>query len=354
MCVVIFVVTAIVAVLLPGGADPSEPDADHLPTLAGRHGLEVGTAVAVNPLVHDDEYQRVITDNYTSVTAENAMKWQHVQPERGEFDWSGPDTIVGFADDHDLSVRGHTLLWHNQLPSWLADGSWEAGELREVLREHTESLVGRYQGRVTAWDVINEPFEDGEPELRENIWHRTLGEDYIAEALRLAHEVDPEAKLYINEFNIEGGGDKADALYELAQDLLDRDVPLHGIGFQSHFVHDQVPENMAEEMRRFTDLGLEVTVTEVDIRIPEPATEENLAAQGQEYKHVMQACLDVPRCVGVTTWGVADHHSWIPEWFPGFTAALPFDEDYAAKPARTGMVEALSRRRRAGRETGAR
>lgn len=354
MCVVIFVVTAIVAVLLPRGTDVSETDAEHLPTLAGRHGLEMGTAVAINPLVHDDDYQRTITDNYTSVTAENTMKWQHVQPRRGEFDWSGPDTVVGFADDHDLTVRGHTLVWHNQLPSWVADDSWEADELREVLREHTEALMGRYQGRVSAWDVINEPFEDDGPELRENIWYSTLGEDYIAEALHLAHEVDPESDLYINEFDIEGGGEKTDALHELAQDLLDRDVPLHGIGFQSHFVHGQVPENLAEEMRRFTDLGLKVAVTEVDIRIPEPVTEENLAAQGQEYRHVVQTCVQVPRCVGVTTWGVADHHSWIPEWFPGFDSALPFDEDYVAKPARAGMVEALNRRRRAGRDTGAR
>lgn len=340
MCVVIFILVTVLVLILPS---PSEEPSSELPGLAEAHGIKLGVAVAVNPLAHDAEYRDLVTDHYTSVTAENTMKWQHVQPQRYEFDWSGPDLMVDFAEEHGLSVRGHTLLWHNQQPDWLAQGFFDAEELRTVMREHTEALLGRYEGRINSWDVINEPFEDGSPELRQNLWHQTLGEDYIAEALWTAHEVDPQAKLYINEFGVEGGGDKADALYELSANLLERGAPLHGIGFQGHFVHGNVPDDLAQNMQRFADLGLDVEISELDVRIPEPVTPQELAAQAEEYRYVLESCLEVSRCVGVSVWGVADAHSWIPEWFPGYTAALPFDEDYAPKPALGGMVEALSR-----------
>ncbi|WP_344013962.1 endo-1,4-beta-xylanase [Nocardiopsis exhalans] len=346
VCVVIFVVVTVLVLVLPA---PVEEPASELPGLAEAHGIKLGVAVAVNPLAHDAVYRDLVTDHYTSVTAENTMKWQHVQPERYEFDWSGPDLMVDFAEDNGLSVRGHTLLWHNQQPDWLAQGFFDADELRTVMREHTEALLGRYEGRIDSWDVINEPFEENSSELRENLWYQTLGEDYIAEALWMAHEVDPEAKLYINEFNTEGSGEKADALYELSSSLLERGVPLHGIGFQGHFVHGSVPDDLAENMQRFADLGLDVEISELDVRIPEPATPEDLAAQADEYRHVLESCLAVSRCVGVSVWGVTDAHSWIPEWFPGYTAALPFDEDYAPKPALGGMVEALSRNGRRAR-----
>lgn len=341
VCVVIFLVTAVVSVVVPDAPQENGVEREELPELAEGHGLDLGVAVAINPLVHDREYQELASTHYTSVTAENAMKWQHVQPERDEFDWSGPDTVMDYADEHGLDVRGHTLLWHNQQPSWLSEGSWDSDELRGVMREHIQALLGRYEGQVSAWDVINEPFEDDSADMREHVFYQTLGEDYIAEALRMAHEADPEAQLYINEFNIEYAGEKSDALYDLVSDLVEQDVPLDGIGFQSHFVHGEVPEDMAEQMRRYTDLGLEVAVTELDVRIPEPPTEAELQAQAQEYQQVVSACLDVPRCVGVSVWGVSDEHSWIPEWFPGYTAALPFDEDYESKPAYDGMVEAL-------------
>ncbi|OLT26405.1 1,4-beta-xylanase [Nocardiopsis sp. CNR-923] len=339
-CSAVLVAAAVLAVALPevGGRE------SEVPVLAAEHGVDMGVAVAVEPLLWDGDYRHVVTSTYTSVTAENTMKWDSVQPERGEFDWSGPDAVVDFAERNGLDVRGHTLLWHNQQPDWLSGGSFGPEELRRVMHEHVARLVGRYEGRIGAWDVINEPFADEGTELRDNLWYGVLGPDYIAEALWAAHEADPGARLYINEFGIEDGGPKADALYALARDLVERGAPLHGIGFQSHFVHGQVPEDLAGTMRRFTELGLEVAVTELDVRVPEPPTEEALADQAGEYRRVVEACLDVAGCVGVTVWGVGDGHSWIPEWFPGYTAATPFDEDYRPKPALDGIVEALARR----------
>ncbi len=342
LCTVIFLITAILALTLP--AQPEPASAGQLPRLARQSDIDLGVAVAVNPLVHDREYRSVVTEHYTSLTAENTMKWEYVQPQRHTFDWSGPDTVVGFAERNGLHVHGHTLLWHNQQPAWLAQGTWTPDELRQVMREHMQALMGRYQGRVTSWDIINEPFEDSGPRLRQNLWYQVLGRDYIAQALTMAHEIDPQARLYINEFGIEGGGPKTDALYQLVTTLLERGVPLHGIGFQSHFIHGHVPDDLAQQLRRFTDLGLEVSISELDVRIPEPVPEGALQDQAREYAQVVQACLDVPRCVRVSVWGVSDQHSWIPEWFPGYTAALPFDDSYAPKPALNAMVQTLSRR----------
>ncbi len=342
LCAVILLVTAVLTLTLPAQPEPSGPG--RLPQLAHQSDIDLGVAVAVNPLVHDSEYRSVVTEHYTSLTAENTMKWEYVQPQRHTFDWSGPDTVVDFAERNNLTVHGHTLLWHNQQPAWLAQGTWTPDELRQIIREHMQALMGRYQGRVTSWDIINEPFEDSGPRLRDNLWHQVLGEDYIAEALTTAHETDPQARLYINEFGIEGGGPKTDALYELVTTLLDRGVPLHGIGFQSHFIHGHVPDDLSRQLRRFTDLGLEVSISELDVRIPEPVPNGALQDQAREYAQVVQACLDVPRCVRVSVWGVSDQHSWIPEWFPGYTAALPFDDSYTPKPALNAMVQTLSRR----------
>lgn len=342
LCTVILTVTGILVAVLP---EP-EQEGHLLPGLARDRGIDLGVAVAVDPLAHDRLYRGIVEDHYTSVTAENGMKWEHVQPERGEYDWSGPDAIVDFATDNGLNVRGHTMLWHNQQPDWLANGDWDAESLSAVVHDHVTTVMERYRGRVSAWDVINEPLEDGGPQMRRNLWYEVLGPDYIAQTLYSAHAADPDAELYINEFGIESAGPKADALYDLVADLVERGVPVHGIGFQSHFVHGNVSDDLAEQMRRYTDLGLEVAVTELDVRIPEPVTDEDLREQRGEYRDVLTACLEVEGCVNVTVWGVTDAHSWIPEWFPGTDAALPFDTAYRPKPALSGMVDALSRRGR--------
>lgn len=342
LCAVILTVTGVLVAVLP---EP-EQEGHLLPGLARAHGIDLGVAVAVGPLTDDRRYRGIVEDHYTSVTAENIMKWQYVQPERGEFDWSGPDTIVDFATERDLNVRGHTMLWHNQQPAWLSEGDWDAESLSGVVHEHVTTVMERYRGRISAWDVINEPLEDGGPEMRRNLWYEVLGPDYIAQTLYSAHAADPDARLYINEFGIESAGPKADALYDLVAGLVERGVPVHGVGFQSHFVHGHVPDDLAEQMRRYTDLGLEVAVTELDVRIPEPVTDEELRDQRREYRDALAACLEVDGCVNVTVWGVTDAHSWIPEWFPGYNAALPFDDAYRPKPALAGMVEALSRRGR--------
>ncbi|KIH99173.1 1,4-beta-xylanase [Streptomonospora alba] len=338
----LLLVTVLAVVAVRAAAGPTQAGGVPLRDLAAERGIRIGAAANPYLLEREPDYRALLAEQYGSMTAENVMKWDSLQPERGVYDFSTADVLTAFADEHDQQMRGHTVLWHNQNPEWLDQGEFGPEELRSIMRDHIDTVVGEhFAGRVYAWDVINEPFRDGSGELRPNLWLNTLGRGYIAEALHMAHEADPDARLYINDFNIEGRNPKSDALYDLAESLLEEGAPLHGIGFQGHFHAGGVPEDMAENMRRFTDLGLEVTVTELDVSIKMPASAEELRTQARDYRAVVENCLEVGGCTGVTVWGIGDADSWIPSWFPGRGAALPFDEDYAPKPAYGSLQEAL-------------
>jgi endo-1,4-beta-xylanase len=208
------------------------------------------------------------------------------------------------------------------------------------MNDHIALEVGRYKGRLAAWDVVNEPFnEDGT--YRQTLWYNGLGVDYIAQALTAARAADPAAKLYINDYNVEGVNAKSTALYNLVRDLKARGVPIDGVGLQAHLILGQVPSTLQQNIQRFADLGLDVAITELDIRMQLPATEAKLAQQRTEYEAVVKACVAVTRCTGLTVWGFTDSDSWIPDTFPGEGAATPYDENYAPKPAYYGIVTAL-------------
>ena len=177
---------------------------------------------------------------------------------------------VAFAQAHNQKVRGHTLVWHNQLPVWLAGGSFSAAELKTILKDHITTEMSRYKGKIYAWDVVNEAFND-DGTWRESIWYKGLGKEYIADALKWAHEADPTAKLYVNDYNIDGGGAKSDAWYDLVKSLRAAGVPLDGIGFQGHFdLQYAFPGDMTQNMQRFSDMGLDVAVTELDCESTPP------------------------------------------------------------------------------------
>ena len=309
--------------------------------LAEARGVEIGTALAVGHLGNDPEYARLGGAEFNAATAENAMKWDALQPSRGQFNWGGADSFMATARANGQAVRGHTLVWHSQLPSWVSNGGFSPDQLRNVMGEHIGAVAGRYSGQVAYWDVANEIFlEDGS--WRGSVFYDTLGEGFVADALRMAHEADPNAKLYLNDYNIDGINPKSDAYYNLARSLLQQGVPLDGIGMQAHLINGQVPHDMRQNMQRFADLGLDVAVTELDVRIQMPADEGELWQQGQDYRQVMENCLAVDRCVGVTVWGIVDKYSWVPGVFPGYGAALPFNDQYQPKPAYYGLEQALA------------
>jgi endo-1,4-beta-xylanase len=239
-------------------------------------------------------------------------------------------------------VRGHTLVWHNQLPAWLTQGSFSNAELRDLLRQHVSQVVRRYRGRISEWDVVNEAFnEDGT--LRDTPWLRALGPDYLAQVFRWAHRADPSAKLYINDYNVESINPKSTALYNLVRDLRSQGVPVDGVGLQAHLsLQYPFPGDLSQNIRRFAAMGVDVAITEADVRMPLPVTAQQLAEQADYYAQLMQSCLGERRCVSLTVWGFTDAYSWVPGWFPGEGAATPLDENYQPKPAYDALRDVLS------------
>ncbi|WP_306316510.1 MULTISPECIES: endo-1,4-beta-xylanase [unclassified Streptomyces] len=321
-----------------GGKKP--PASATLHDLARAQGRYFGSAVD-NPELADTPYANLLGREFGQTTPGNGMKWYATEPQRGVFDFTAGDEIVDYARANGLKVRGHTLLWHSQLPDWLTSGTWTADELRSILKNHITTEVKHYRGKVFAWDVANEIMnEDGT--YRENIFYKTLGPGYIADALRWARAADPKVKLYLNDYNVEGTGAKSDAYYALIKRLKADGVPIDGFGMQAHLALQYgFPYRMKENIQRFAELGVDVAITELDIRMILPADAAKLAQQADWYGQVTDACLAVKRCVGITLWGYSDRHSWIPDFFEGEGAALPWDENLQHKPAYDAIREAL-------------
>ncbi len=194
----------------------------------GRSGVDVGAAVDADALRSDDTYREAVAANFTSVTPENAMKWTVIRPQADEWDWAAADEIVDFAEQEGLDVRGHTLVWGqdagNGLPAWLEQIE-DPAELRAAVERGIREQVGRYRGRVDRWDVVNEPLDHVGAELNDNVFLERLGPGYIGDAFRAAAAADPDAELWLNDFSTEIQPDKADALVELVEQLVDDDAP---------------------------------------------------------------------------------------------------------------------------------
>ncbi|KAH9945064.1 endo-1,4-B-xylanase A [Epithele typhae] len=284
-----------------------------------------------------------ILDNkseFGQLTAANSMKWDATEPSRGDFTFSSGDQIANLAKANGQLLRGHNCVWYNQLPSWVSSGGFSAAQLTSVIQTHCSTLLTHYKGQAYAWDVVNEPFND-DGTWRSDVFYNTLGTSYVQIALEAARAADPGAKLYINEYNIEYTGAKATALLSLAKSLLAAGVPLDGIGFQCHFIVGQVPTSLQTVMQQFTALGLEVAITELDIRMTLPATNALLAQQETDYENVVKACMNVKGCVGITVWDFTDEYSWVPGTFSGQGEACPWNQNLQKKPAYSGITAAL-------------
>ncbi|KAF9563191.1 endo-1,4-beta xylanase [Agrocybe pediades] len=260
------------------------------------------------------------------------------EPSRGTFTFNGGDAIVQQAESRGQLVRGHNCVWHNQLPDWVTAGNFDNATLLSIVQNHCGTLVGHYKGKILSWDVVNECLND-DGTFRQSVFFNTTGLAYIKTALRTARAADPKAKLYINDFNIEGSGAKSTALMNLVKELKSEGVPIDGIGVQSHLIVGEVPTTMRQNLQDFADLGVEVAITELDIRMNLPETPALLAQQEKDYQTVISACKAVRGCIGVTLWDWTDKFSWVPGTFAGQGAACPWDENFKRKPAYLGIVK---------------
>ncbi|WP_431682363.1 endo-1,4-beta-xylanase [Kitasatospora sp. KL5] len=310
------------------GAAGTAHAAGTLGASAAAKGRYFGTAVAANHL-GESAYATTLDTEFNSVTPENEMKWDAVEATRNSFNFGSADQIVSHAQGKGMKVRGHTLVWYSQLPGWV--GGLGAADLRTAMNNHITQVMTHYKGKIYAWDVVNEAFQDGGSGARRSSpFQDKLGNGYIEEAFRTARSVDPGAKLCYNDYNTDGQNAKSNAVYAMVKDFKQRGVPIDCVGFQSHFNSaSPVPSDYRANLQRFADLGVDVQITELDI-------EGSGSAQAANYTSVVNACLAVSRCTGITVWGITDKYSWRSSGTP-----LLFDGNYGKKAAYTAVLTAL-------------
>lgn len=267
---------------------------------AAQSGRYFGTAVAAYKL-GDSTYSTILNREFNMVTAENEMKWDTIEPSRGSFNFGPGDQIANQASSHGQRLRGHTLVWHSQLPSWVSSIG-DATTLRSVMTNHITQVMNHYKGRTYAWDVVNEAFADGSSGgRRATVFQNLLGDGYIETAFRTARSADPAAKLCYNDYNIEDwNAAKTQGVYRMVQDFRNRGVPIDCVGFQGHFGTGGPPSTFQTTLANFAALGVDVQVTELDIA----------QAGTTAYANAVRACLNVARCNGITVWGIRDSDSW--------------------------------------------
>src|ERR1017187_9100666 len=346
------------AVMLAGAAPLAAQTT--LRQAAAARGIPIGAAASADEygsdLLLNASYANLLSTQYDMLEPGNAMKWQVTQPGINTFNFGPGDELVAFAQANGMRVRGHNLCWYQQNPNWLAPyaASATTAQMAAVLQNHINTQVTHFAGKVFAWDVVNEAFTDSSPStLRDIVWLDNpgigagTGTGYIEQAFRWAHAADPNALLFYNDYSIEGPGAKFNAVLAMVQDFVNRGVPINGVGFEMHLTLGGYPSpaGLAQNMQALAALGIQVHITEMDVRVPVLssglATDTELAQQATVYQNIMTVCLQQPNCTAFQMWGVAYGDSWIPGFAPGFGAALPFDFNYQPTPAFSALMTAM-------------
>jgi len=297
---------------------------------AAQSGRYYGAAIAA-PKLNDGAYTTIASREFNMVTAENEMKIDATEPNQNQFNFTNADRVFNWAVQNGKQVRGHTLAWHNQQPPWMQGLS--GGALRNAMINHINGVLAHYRGRMAYWDVVNEAFADGSGTRRDSNLQRT-GNDWIEVAFRTARAADPGPKLCYNDFNIEDwNASKTQAVFQMVRDFKSRGVPIDCVGFQGHFGSGGMPANFQTTLTNFAGLGVDVAITELDIA----------QAGATQYANVARACKNVPRCVGITVWGVRDSDSWRSGEVP-----LQFDGGGNKKASYNSVLDVLN----AGTTTG--
>ncbi|MBX6386906.1 MAG: endo-1,4-beta-xylanase, partial [Microbispora sp.] len=304
---------------------PANAAASTLGEAAAQSGRYFGTAISASKL-GDSTYVSIANREFNMITAENEMKIDATEPNQGQFNFTNADRIYNWAVQNGKQVRGHTLAWHSQQPGWMQALSGSA--LRQAMINHINGVMAHYKGKIPYWDVVNEAFDDGTGGRRDSNLQRT-GNDWIEVAFRTARAADPSAKLCYNDYNIENWTwAKTQGVYNMVKDFKQRGVPIDCVGFQSHFNSGSpYNSNFRTTLQNFAALGVDVAITELDIEGASPTT----------YANVVNDCLAVPRCVGITVWGVRDSDSW-----RSYQNPLLFDGNGNKKSAYTAVLNALN------------
>jgi endo-1,4-beta-xylanase len=320
----------------------------------------VGVAVSAGDL-KDPQKVALILSQFNSLTPENAMKMGPIHPEENRYNWRDADSIVAFAQAHHLRVRGHNLCWHEQTPGWLFKGANGRLVTKDVLlkrlKDHITTVVSRYKGKIYAWDVVNEAIDDDSTKfLRNSLWYQICGDDFIIKAFEYAHEADPNAVLFYNDYNTERP-QKRERVYRLLKMLVDAKVPIHAVGIQAHWsIYEPDQKDLIETIKKFSSLGLKVQVTELDMSIytweknmrklrpgeSDAYTTDLEKKQTEQYAMVFKVFRQYKDVItGVTFWNISDKHTWLDGYpVPGRkNYPLLFDQNLQPKKAYWQVVE---------------
>lgn len=320
-----------------------------LKILAEKKGILIGSAVAVEPLKNNPKYSNLIVQEFNLITPENAMKWGSLSQDRGIYNFEDAEFLVDFAQKNKQKVHGHVLVWDKQLPKWLIKGSSSKAELRKILKEHIHTVVTHFKGRIEAWDVVNESLESEGSKLdKRYFWYEKLGPEYIELAFQLAHEADPNAILFYNEWGAEDLGEKSDGMFKLISELTNRKVPINAVGLQMHTGLGFSPKakDVVQNINRYIDMGLKVYITEMDVRIQygKGSLQEKLEEQAKIYLEIIEKVISQTQIEGIIFWGLDDSHSWITYSLNKSDAPLLFDKALNPKPAYYAVEEALQKK----------
>jgi endo-1,4-beta-xylanase len=343
-----------------GGGEPQAA----LRKLAAKKGLIYGTTISAAQIVGDPPFVDLVLQQAGAIVAENEMKWQVMnRGARGDDNYGPADTVAGFAHENDLALRGHNLLWCHRTPNWFFDLS-SRNDIERAIVERITGLAGRYRGRVHSWDVVNEPIEpkDGRPDgLRTGVFLEMFGPDYLDLAYRTAREADPDARLVVNEYDVELDAPEQEArrtaLLKLIERMRRSGTPVDAAGIQAHLSCAGGPPFSPDLLRRFlaelAGLGLTIQITELDVTDenapPSPVDRDRLVAD--TYARFLDAALDEKAVKMVMTWGLSDRHSWIvrketheSKWRSDglLSRPLPFDAQLKPKPAFEAITRAFA------------
>jgi endo-1,4-beta-xylanase len=313
----------------------------------------IGAAVNAKTVVTQRD---LLTYHFNSLTAENEMKFERLHPEEERYTFEEADRLVAFAKEHDMGVRGHTLVWHNQTPDWMFEHpsgrAMDRNTLLARMKSHIETVVTRYKGTIYAWDVVNEAVSDsGEQVLRQSKWLDIAGEDFIASAFEYAHAADPNAMLFYNDYN-ESVPEKREKIYSLVKSLKEKDVPIHGIGLQGHWnLEHPTLDDIREAIERYARLGMMLHITELDVSVFNfedkrtgllAPTEVMMERQAERYQQFFELFKEYSEHItSVTFWGAADDYTWLDN-FPVYERKnwpFIFDQQHQPKQAFWDIID---------------
>jgi endo-1,4-beta-xylanase len=267
------------------------------------------------------------------------MKWQATEPSQGRFSFGGGDQVVTFASGHGMKVKGHTLVWFNQLPAWVSNLSGSA--VQAAMTNHIDQVMAHYKGKVIAWDVVNEAWNDDGGSLRDDVFNQAMGSAYIDIAFQTARAADPDALLFYNDFGAEGNSAKANAVFTMVESMKTRGIPIDGVGMQMHVQSGNGGPSTAQfiaNMQRIAALGLQVFISEFDVEL----CTGTAAAQQARFHDLIAACVGQAACTAVTVWGIPDKFSWLDGKNCAAPMPLLFDDNYGKKAAYTGALDAFN------------